>query len=498
MSNSEADQIMEVEQKQTESGDDVLSCSSSILNTSQEADKDDDAFDSDDDGINVTILTKPPTVTPLLRQDQSGTKLTEETMKPLSGAGKKRFKRLVENGMNPDEARRLAHVPLLTPSMNSTNRFPNYESNSSGENPRPKKQGRRLNKNLPLTKKSVQDRIDQIRPGSSGQSKSTEGRVKPSYRDVLTAVKIGILPKGYPNSELTMPQLIATQKAVLNKVVQQRKERVKPKFGNCLFRPGYLILICKNQDTSNWIKNTISNITPWVGAELIAVDEDKIPQPLSLIGFFPMSAEDSNEDILALLEAQNENLVVDSWKIFMRKIINNRHVELTFSVDGISMKTLEECKFVLDYKFGTAPIRKKAPKYAEFERMEVDQNREDASGFTKTCETGGNVEKNTTTVNAPGPSSVQNTERTPSKVQKANRTTDTGERTGDTNVGENTTNKYVTGQTGVQSTGRTPKKPDYRKINTSAGKNQSTNDCNSSTGERTNVPNDQSFNRHIQ
>lgn len=193
---------------------------------------------------------------------------------------------------------------------------------------------------------------------------------------MVNCVKVGILPKNYPHTELSMQQLIATQKAVLAKVVQQRKEKVKPKFGNCLFRPGYLILICKNRETSDWIKTIIPSIVPWVGAELVAVDENKIPQPVTLIGFFPMSADDSNEEILALLEAQNEGLVVDSWKIFQRKEINKRHIELTFSVDGTTLRTLDKCEFVLDYKFGNAPIRKKNPRRPQLEKMDVDQTSE--------------------------------------------------------------------------------------------------------------------------
>ena len=251
-------------------------------------------------------------------------------------------------------------LPLHTPNSDAAKRFRNSESNSSGDNPRPKKQGCPMRPKLSLGTKSIQHRLDLIR-NPSGQLNGSD-RFRPSYRDAVNSEKIGILPKDFPNSELNLQQLIAIQKAVLNKVVQQRKEKIKPKFGNCLFRPSYLILICKNRETSDWIKNIIAYINPWEGADLIAVDEKHIPQPETFIGFFPMSAEDSNEDILALLEAQNEGLVVDSWKIFMRKIINKRHVELTFSVDWTSMRSLKKCGFVLDYKFGNAPIRRKLPK----------------------------------------------------------------------------------------------------------------------------------------
>lgn len=489
MSRMEDDKLMDVEEDNLQSklDDDVLSCSSSILNTPRQerhGDKDDDVSDLDEDGINVTLCSKPPVdiLTTQFRQDKKGTKLNGESMKPLSGAGKKRFKRLIESGVDPEEARRLAILPLLTPN-----------SDSSGDNPRPKKQGRFIGPKQPL-----QNRLDQHRTEASGQSKGTEGptRNKPSYRDVANSVKVGILPKNYPNSELTMQQLLATQKAVLNKVVQQRKEKIKPKFGNCLFRPGYLILICKNQETSDWIKDIISSIIPWVGAELIAVNEDQIPQPETLIGFFPMSADDSNEEILALLEGQNDGLVVDSWKIFMRRIINKRHVELTFSVDGTSMRSLEECYFVLDYKFGNAPIRKKIPKKIE---MEVDQNSE-ADSITKPCDTGDDkVCENITYQQVPGPSGVKNTARTPHPANEANSIfTRTCDITGDDLVGGKTTNKNVPGLNSVQNTERTLLKPEYRNISFAAGNNQLMNDCQDFAGERKDEPKEQIPDRPIQ
>ncbi|XP_053695788.1 uncharacterized protein LOC128745277 [Sabethes cyaneus] len=451
----EDNKVMDIEEHHLD--EDVLSCSSSILNTPRnERQMDDYASDSDDD-VNVTLLSRPQIdiKTTLPRQDLTGTKLGTDSIKPLSGAGKKRYRRLIDSGINQEEARRLAALPLLTPNSDPGKRFRNSESNSSGENPRPKKQGRPMTSRGNVNRKSIQHRLDQIRAGPSGTM------TKPSYRDVVNSVKVGIIPKDYPNSELTMQQLIATQKAVLGKVLHQRKERVKPKFGNCLFRPGYLILICKNQETSDWLKNIISSIIPSVGVDIVAVDEHQIPQPETLIGFFPMSVEDSNEDILALLDAQNEGLVVDSWKIFVRKIINKRHVELTFSVDGVSMRSLNECNFVLDFKFGSAPIRKKNPKKTKTERMETDDT--EAIRINRNiCETG-NVKMIGTNTNhdVPGPSGIQNSVRTSSNTTEVNSIKRTPDGTGD--------EKKVPGTSGGQNTGRTQSKQTYRKIDILAG-----------------------------
>lgn len=494
---------MDVEEENLpyQSDEDSLSCSSSILNTPRQErqgkggdDEKDVSGSDDDDDINVTLL--PVNIdASSSRQDHSGSKLDGKLMKQLSGAGKKRFKRLVDSGVEPDEARRLAFIPLEAPNLDPAKRFRNSES--SGENPRPKKQVRPSGSKLPMGGKSVQHRLEQCGAGPSGQSKSTEGRNKPSYKEALTSVKVGILPKDYPNTELTFEQLMAIQKAVLSNVIHQRKEKIKPKFGNCLIRPGYLIIICKNQETSDWLKNTISNITPWEGAELVAVDENQIPQPETLIGFFPMSAEDSNEEIFALLESQNDGLVVDSWKIFLRKIINKRHVELTFSVDAVSMKTLKECEFVLDYKFGNAPIRKKLPKKVDTDTMDVEVS-ESVEANSKTSQTGDDEVNTITNQKVPGTSEVPNTGRTQRQIEEVNSTKRTGERTGDDNMGGNTINQQIPGSSRDQVTVRTLQQRDFRKIEISAGDIQLSKECVTFSGEGVKVPKKQNPNRHVQ
>lgn len=355
----------------------VPSCSSSILNTPVDGD---DCYEDDDDfedGINVTILSTTTKSFLENRATADQTAVTTSNIEPnlpgnehhtrLNGAARKRYKRMVGDGMNPEEAYRLARIPLQTP--NSEKRARNAdpsESNSSGENPRKKKNlfplEPKLGSNRPtLGKFSVQDRLKVNSNVRSGRDETTQSDNNPTYSAVVQYIRVGIVPKNYPDVELSSPQLLATRKAILAKVVQQRKEKVKPKFGQCSFRTGHLILVCKNQETADWLKSIVSTLTITGEVELIALDEKKIPRPEIIIGFFPVSAEDSTDEILALLESQNDELYTDEWRIKERNIINQLHVELIFTVDGASMNTIRKCEFVLDYKFGNAPLRRKLP-----------------------------------------------------------------------------------------------------------------------------------------
>ena len=210
-----------------------------------------------------------------------------------------------------------------------------------------------------------------------------------------------------------------------------------------------------------------------------------------------MSAEDSNEEIFALLESQNDGLVVDSWKIFLRKIINKRHVELTFSVDAVSMKTLKECEFVLDYKFGNVPIRKKLPKKVDTDTMDVEVS-ESVEANSKTSQTGDDEVNTITNQKVPGTSEVPNTGRTQRQIEEVNSTKRTGERTGDDDMGGNTINQQIPGSSRDQVTVRTLQQRDFRKIEISAGDIQLSKECVTFSGEGVKVPKKQNPNRHVQ
>lgn len=409
---------------------DNLSVSSSILNTDNDGADNDDYYDDDDDyedGINVTLLSSPPST--LVSQKSGGhsnapSRETKETTRiKLSGAAQKRFKKLVESGHSRQEARRLAVIPPSPKDSAKRQRNVDLNGSSTSGNPTPAKIARNNGgAHKPQVKSSsVQHRIDAVRSKLPIPQKGTEGRINPSYRDVANYVKLGVLSKGYPKIELSTDQLTAIQKEILMKVAGQRKESLKPKFGNCVLKSGYLIIVCKNPETADWLKGIIPSITPWAGAELLAVDEKDIPRPEILIGFFPWSAEDSNEEILTLLESQNEGLAVDAWRILQRSI-KNQHVELVFTVDGGSLNSIIKNCFNLDFKFGYASLRKKYQKKNEEDGSERPERKDDC-GPLKTHKSTGDSKMIVDQIEQiPGPSGVKSTK---TNIKNSGHTTST-------------------------------------------------------------------------
>lgn len=206
------------EQLQSMSIEDVASCSSSILNSPKhegQCDDEDVVSLTEEDDINVTILSKPANDT--VPDEQPKGSSAGKKAKQLSGAGKKRFKRFLEDGHSRDEARRLAVLPVPNARWEPNKRPRENNSdglNISGNNPRPVKVSRQAGEQSGFSqlRQPAQNRLNRLRSGHAGQSASPGTRTRPTYAGITSCVKVGILPKNYSSVELTAQQQVVIQK----------------------------------------------------------------------------------------------------------------------------------------------------------------------------------------------------------------------------------------------------------------------------------------------
>lgn len=70
---------------------------------------------------------------------------------------------------------------------------------------------------------------------------------------------------------------------------------MKPKFFGIMYKPGYMVLRCANQETASWIMGLSGELEPWKRARLRVVDEQNLPQTMR---YFHKNTEDSSEKML--------------------------------------------------------------------------------------------------------------------------------------------------------------------------------------------------------
>ncbi|KAL1379240.1 hypothetical protein pipiens_015042 [Culex pipiens pipiens] len=381
------------EELHSKSIEDMDSCSSSILDSEEE-----------EDGINVTIKAANSEV----KNDLADQK--------LAGSERRKMKKMIADGMDVDEAH--ASVSSSTPKRQRNKVSPN---GSTDLKPDPKKVcgtavvsrsaemkkaenggGDSLVSTVSpllegdaLMSEGAGDRADSEadgngekvavgeggelpEPGTGGAGKPEKKKngdaqggsaIKkprkevlpaPTFLQIVSRVKLGIIPAGYPDIELTVEQQEAVKEELLKKVLSQRHEKFKPKFVYCKAKAGHVMLSCQDKNTASWVKTTVPAIVPWENAQLSALEEAEIPRKDVLLAFFYRSKDDENDTILGYLESQNDDLDTSAWRIIHRTVKND-HVGWVFSVDSASMRLLEKWQFVVNYKFGQTLFRKRRP-----------------------------------------------------------------------------------------------------------------------------------------
>ncbi|CAG9820024.1 unnamed protein product [Phaedon cochleariae] len=184
-------------------------------------------------------------------EKESTVRLPKPEWTKLNGAARKRFKWLVKGGHSPEEARLLALKPIAA-------------AGPSGK---------------PTSKRN--------RSEGSTPDKAPPKRAKNIKGQVAESVEVGIVAEKFPEALL---------------------RDVKPSFLGSTNKPGYLVLTCANEATSKWLIDKAGELTPWTEASLRVLKESDIPHAQIVVGYFPASKDDSTEEILGFVEAQNKGL----------------------------------------------------------------------------------------------------------------------------------------------------------------------------------------------
>ncbi|KAG5893074.1 hypothetical protein JTB14_021575 [Gonioctena quinquepunctata] len=180
---------------------------------------------------------------------------------------------------------------------------------------------------------------------------------KIAHSEVIQALKQNITISIGPPNNGTNGDVTET---ILDKIIKSgKKAATQTHFHSSHNRPGWVALMCADNTTMQWLKSTIKDIKPWVGAELRVVEEAEMPHNEILVAYLPGSQGYSTEKILGLIEAQNESLNATNWRV-LRRVSEGPLELLTLSVDHQSAERLRKTGFVINYKFGHTTLRPKS------------------------------------------------------------------------------------------------------------------------------------------
>lgn len=206
---------------------------------------------------------------------------------------------------------------------------------------------------------------DQPSPNTSGQTGPLKKRPKEnqkhgpgvSFKEMAEAIPIAIICADYPENRLSREQLVAVKEELLKVIGDLVNPEVRPHFRSCEFKQGYLQLACGDVDTASWLKEAATDLVPWDGAALKAIETAELPKLYSFLGYFFDSMNDPSARILKMVENQNKELNTKAWRVVTRKVIA-KTVELMLEVDEKSSVDIAANNFLLNHKFCKARFRK--------------------------------------------------------------------------------------------------------------------------------------------
>jgi DNA phosphorothioation-dependent restriction protein DptG len=148
---------------------------------------------------------------------------------------------------------------------------------------------------------------------TEGESSSTQAST--SYKEVLTVIKMAIVPENFPTSKITEEQSDTIQEALVGKF-RPLEGGEYPQFANFYTEKGAFILSCANNKTKKWLNTILPKLQPWQDAKLKVGERKDILQTTRVM--FKTLKEFAKTDpskVLEMLGKQNTQLDVTDWQV---------------------------------------------------------------------------------------------------------------------------------------------------------------------------------------
>lgn len=141
---------------------------------------------------------------------------------------------------------------------------------------------------------------------------------------------------------MSVDQMGLLKEALLDAIFNA-EEGKGPKFTGFSYKPGWVMVLCEDQESQNWLMAEVPKLKPWPEAELSIIIESELPKPNVGTAFLPFSEAKTVERAVGIMKAQNRGLNIDRWRILNKRVEETGHI-VTFSIDEASVEVLKANK----------------------------------------------------------------------------------------------------------------------------------------------------------
>ncbi|CAB3254886.1 unnamed protein product [Arctia plantaginis] len=256
----------------------------------------------------------------------------------LSGAGRKRFWNLVKEQMPPKEALAVASRGKIekmlelqnSGQLKSTAQKRNIQNHLQFTIPKKIKKTKNIE-----TKDQANNAPNPVNVQTQKISKSSESENQDKPKSKLVSlVEIH-------NTQLMSDEEINMVHEALLLEIAKGEAGKGPRFCGFFNKKGFILVLCENHDSQEWLVKTIEKIKPWPEAKLFLKLKNRT---LNATTFLPGQEADTVEKALKLLQIQNKGLNTGEWIVLNEREFQGGRV-VTFSIDRYSFEALKVSKF---------------------------------------------------------------------------------------------------------------------------------------------------------
>ncbi|VEN51786.1 unnamed protein product [Callosobruchus maculatus] len=194
-----------------------------------------------------------------------------------------------------------------------------------------------------------------------------------NYRESATNhLKVAVIDNCNPLGKIPAEKERLLKRALLEEldtiVLSRRASERPPVFRSWKYVGEIIKIVCEDEDTLEWLKETIFTIRPWEDADLDVVRADQLPRLTKATLWIPVEADHPLEEVdlvVRRLDGHNPQVAIRSWSIFHHEVTNNTrgcgHL-LVFGIGNRDLETLRENAMKLNYQFQSLYLKVKEVK----------------------------------------------------------------------------------------------------------------------------------------
>lgn len=276
----------------------------------------------------------------------------------FTGASQRRIRKLIRDGMTPDEARDMeAERYDLWKAEQEKQKADLNKPADSKKRPRsdgstPEKPGKK-SANSGTNESSSTTTNQVLNPNQAGTSQSTIlNSEKPgtiSYRDVAAHCKVAIMHAHHPCETLREEEIKKIKRAIADELDKVEADGPVLQFVANARRDGWLSVTCNNKETKDWMIKIGSTMQPWKDAQLKVADTNEMPKLHTCVAHISPEETMPKERFASRVAKQNPGLNTSSWRILRVDKEKNGGQTFAFAVDDASLAYLQKnnCRLFL-------------------------------------------------------------------------------------------------------------------------------------------------------